>query len=66
MISVKTTPDTPISDSSPADRIVNGNPGKSMIHRVGSAKQYTTKGLGRVCNQAKFPMGGKTAQRKKG
>lgn len=67
MISVKSTPDTPITDSSLADRIVNGNPGKSMIHKVGSAKQYATKGLGRVCNQAKFPMSTqKDSPRKKG
>lgn len=55
MISVKTTPDTPISDHDIADKIVNGNPGKSMIHKVGSAKQYATKSTGRVCSQAKFP-----------
>lgn len=67
MISVKTTPDTPVTGHDIADRIVNGNPGKSMIHKVGSAKQYATKGCGRVCNQAKFPMSGpKSAPRKKG
>ena len=39
-----------------------------MIHKVGSAKQYATKSVvGRVCNQAKFPMSGsKSAPRKKG
>ena len=57
MISVKTTPDVSPTGNDIADRIVNGNPGKSMIHKVGSAKQYATKSVvGRVCNQAKFPM----------
>jgi len=67
MISVKSVPDTPVSGHDIADRIVNGNPGKSMIHKVGSAKQYATKTIGRVCNQAKFPMSTrKDAPRKKG
>ncbi len=66
MISVKSTPDTGIALPDPADRIVNGQLGKSMIHKVGSAKQYATKGCGRVCNQAKFPMMRKEAPRKKG
>lgn len=66
MISVKSVPDTPVTGHDIADRIVNGNPGKSMIHKVGSAKQYATKSVvGRVCNQAKFPMS-KAAPRKKG
>jgi hypothetical protein len=57
MISVKSTPNTPITSTDPATHILNGNPGKSMLHKVGSAKQYATKSVvGRVCNQAKFPM----------
>lgn len=66
MISVKTTPDVAVTGHDIADRIVNGNPRKSMIHKVGSAKQYATKSVvGRVCNQAKFPMA-KSSPRKKG
>ena len=57
MISVKSTPDTPIRSTDPASHILNGRgQGPSIIHKVGSAKQYATKGTGRVCNQAKFPM----------
>lgn len=48
--------------------ILNGPPGPSTIHKVGSAKQYATKGCGRICNQAKFPMSDRKAEpaRKKG
>ena len=63
-ISVTNTPTAPGTNTDVADRIVNGNPGKSIIHKVGSAKQYANKFLGRVCNQAKFPTKG--AARKKG
>lgn len=66
MISVKSTPDTPIVHPDPADHIVNGQPGKQVLHKVGSAKQYATKGCGRVCNQAKFPMSEKSSPRKRG
>lgn len=52
-------------DRSLEGKILNGNPGRSIIHKVGSAKQYSTKGCGRVCNQAKFPTG-KLAERKRG
>lgn len=57
MISVKSTPDTPITSTDPASHILNGRGmGKSIIHKVGSAKQYATKSVvGRVANQAKFP-----------
>lgn len=65
MISVRSTPDTKPFGNDVADKIVNGNPGKSVIHKVGSAKQYATKGCGRVCNQAKFPTA-KSSARKKG
>jgi hypothetical protein len=39
-----------------SDRIFPGaGKGPNTIHKVGSAKQYATKGVGRVCNQSKFP-----------
>lgn len=39
--------------------------GPNPIHKVGSAKQYATKSVvGRVCNQAKFPLS-KSGPRKK-
>ena len=60
-----TAPGQEPADRSLEGRILNGNPGKSMIHKVGSAKQYVNKFLGRVCNQAKFPTS-KSAPRKKG
>lgn len=63
MESVKAIPVRPPEDHSVEGKILNGNPGKSMIHKVGSAKQYATKSTGRVCNQAKFP---KAAARKRG
>ena len=66
MQSVKAVPVSELRDGSVEGRILNGNPGKSIIHKVGSAKQYATKSTGRVCNQAKFPMGGKSPARKKG
>jgi hypothetical protein len=52
-----------------ADRIFVGpGRGANTLHKVGSAKQYATKSVvGRVCNQAKFPMSDrKDAPRKKG
>jgi len=56
-ISVTTKPTEAIQHSDPASHIVNNQSGKSIIHKVGSAKQYATKSVvGRVCNQAKFPM----------
>ena len=54
--SVTTVPHASIQPGSPEGHILAGPPGKSMIHKVGSAKQYATKSTGRVCNQAKFPM----------
>jgi len=65
MLSVKVTPSAPITSNDPASHILNGQPGKSMLHKVGSAKQYATKSTGRVCNQAKFPTE-KSAPRKRG
>ncbi len=59
MISVKVTPNTTVRNNDIADKIVNGQPGPNMIHKVGSAKQYATKTTGKVCNQAKFPAGRK-------
>lgn len=56
MQSVKSIPVSPPEDHSIEGKVLNGNPGKSIIHKVGSAKQYATKGCGRVCNQAKFPL----------
>ncbi len=57
MIDVKTHPNEPIRSNDPGSHIVNNQNGKSIIHKVGSAKQYATKSVvGRVCNQAKFPM----------
>lgn len=50
-----TAPGHEPEDKSLEGKIRNGQPGQSMIHKVGSAKQYATKGCGRVCNQAKFP-----------
>lgn len=50
-------------------KILNGPPGGAHIHKVGSAKQYATKSVvGRVYNQAKFPMSTRKAEpmRKKG
>lgn len=66
MQTVKTIPATPIHLPDPADHIVNGQPGKQVLHKVGSAKQYATKSCGRVCNQAKFPMSEKSSPRKRG
>ena len=66
MISVKVTPSAPIRNDDIADKIVNGQPGPNMIHKVGSAKQYATKSTGKVCNQAKFPTGAKSGPRKQG
>jgi hypothetical protein len=66
MQSVKVVPSTPVTSNDPASHILNGQPGKVMLHKVGSAKQYATKGCGRVCNQAKFPMSDKSAPRKRG
>jgi len=65
MQSVKVVPTSEPIDRSVEGSVLNGNPGKSMIHKVGSAKQYATKSTGRVANQAKFPMS-KDSPRKKG
>lgn len=67
MQTIKTEPSKPITSSDPASHILNNMSGKSTIHKVGSAKQYATKSVvGRVCNQAKFPMSEKSAPRKRG
>ncbi len=66
MISVKAVPVSEPVDKSVEGKILNGNPGRSMIHKVGSAKQYATKSTGRVCNQAKFPTSKNSPSRKQG
>jgi len=54
-ISVTNEPAAKLGDSLP-ERIFPGpGRGANPIHKVGSAKQYRTKSVGRVCNQAKFP-----------
>lgn len=65
MQSVKVIPSESIKSNDPASHILNGPPGKSVLHKVGSAKQYATKSCGRVCNQAKFPTD-KSSPRKRG
>ena len=65
MQSVKVVPAEQVRSNDPASHILNGPPGKSVIHKVGSAKQYATKSCGRVCNQAKFPTE-KSSPRKRG
>lgn len=71
MANTSVTNEPSVKPSTPdvTDRIFVGpGRGANTIHKVGSAKQYATKSVvGRVCNQAKFPMSGaKSAPRKKG
>ena len=65
MQSVKVVPAEPVRSNDPASHILNGPPGKAILHKVGSAKQYATKSCGKVCNQAKFPTE-KSSPRKRG